>query len=107
MTASEAHSDADLRRLIRHQYRGEPVIDPNPSHKRAAAKTHKTAEWKMLYNRRTAIERLNGRLKAHRKLDSVRVRGLRKVRNHALQGAIVCQAQALATESSVQVRKVA
>ena len=61
----------------------------------------------MIYNRRVAIERLNGRLKDHRKLNTVRVRGSFKVRIHALLSIIVCQAQALATESRASVRKVA
>ena len=50
----------------------------------------------MLYNRRTSIERLNGRLKAFRKLNHVRVRGRLKVRVHAMLSVIVCQARALA-----------
>ena len=99
--------NAGLRRFIKRQYRAEPVIDPNPTHKKAVAKTPKTAERKMIYNRRTAVERLNGRLKAHRSLNSVRVRGRFKVRVHAMMSAIVCQAQVLATESCVQVRKAA
>lgn len=82
-------------------------IDPNPTHRKALAETVKTAEWKMIYNRRTAIERLNSRLKGHRRLDSVRVRGRGKVLVHALLAVIVCQAQAVATESRASVRKVA
>ena len=55
---------------ITYQYHSTPIIDPNPGHKGAYAKTEKMAEWKMLYNRRIASQRLNGRLKAHRRLDS-------------------------------------
>ena len=40
----------------------------------------------------TAIERLNGRLKGHRKLNSVRGRGIAKVKLHAMMAAVVCQA---------------
>ena len=61
----------------------------------------------MIYNRRVAVERLNGRLKAHRKLNAVRVRGRFKVRTHAMRSVIVCQAHALATGSRASVRKVA
>lgn len=101
------YSSDPLRRLIRRQYRAEPIIDPNPAHKKAYARTKKTPEWKALYRRRGAIERLNGRLKDHRKLDDVRVRGLMKVSLHAMMSTIVCQAQALATQSRICVRKVA
>ena len=85
----------------------DPVIDPNPSHKKAMARTIKTPEWKSIYNRRVSIERLNGRLKIHRRLDALHVRGRFKVRLHAMLSTIVCQAQALATGSRISVRKVA
>lgn len=101
------YSSDPLRRLIHRQYRAEPVIDPNPAHKKAYAKTVKTPEWKELYKRRGAIERVNGRLKGHRRLDSLRVRGRLKVTLHAMMSTIVFQAQALATDSRVSVRKVA
>ena len=77
----KGYSDAKLRRLIKHQYHAEPIIDPHPTHKKTVAKTDMTAEWKMIYNRRVAVERLNGRLKAHRRLNSLRVRGRLKVFN--------------------------
>lgn len=102
-----AYSDKKLRKVIKEQYWATPIIDLNPSHKRAVAKTPKTPEWRMIYNRRTAIESLNGRLKSHRKLNAVRVRGCMKVRNHVQLSTIVCQALALATESRDLVRKVA
>ena len=82
-------------------------IDRNPGHKRAVVRTAKTAELRMIYNRRVAIERLNRRLKDHRKLNHVRVRGSFKVRIHAMLSIIVCRAQALATDSAISVRKVA
>ena len=56
--ADAGYSSDPLRRHIRRQYRAEPVIDPNAGHK----------EWKAIYNRRTAVERLNGRLKDFYKL---------------------------------------
>jgi len=103
--ADAGYSSDPLRRLIRRQYRAEPIIDPNASHKKAFARTNKTPEWKEIYNKRTSIERLNGRLKAHRRLNSVRVRGRFKVRIHAMMSIIVCQAQALATGSRSCVRR--
>ena len=107
MICDAAYSAKHLIRTIRRQYRGQPIIDPNPMHKRIVRRTDKTATWKMIYNRRVAVERLNGRLKAHRKLNAVRVRGKFKVRTHAMMSVIVCQAQALATGSRASVRKVA
>ena len=101
------YSSDPLRRLIHRQYGAEPIIDPNPSHKKAYARTIKTPEWKALYNRRGSIERLNGRLKGHRKLDDVRVRGLMKVTLHAMLSIVTCQAWAIVTESRGCVRKVA
>ncbi len=44
---------------------------------------------------------------AFRRLNSVRVRGLRKVNVHVMLSIIVLQAQALATQSRMLVRKVA
>ena len=98
-------SDA-LRFHIKRQYKAEPVIDPNPAHKKASARTNKTPEWKAIYRRSVSIERLNGRLKCHRRLDMVNVRGIRKVGVHAMLSVIVCQALALATGSRNSVRKV-
>ncbi|MBI2867243.1 MAG: transposase [Chloroflexi bacterium] len=105
--ADKGYSSDHLRHIIRRQYRAQPIIDPNPANKRAFAREPKTAEWKVLYNRRTAIERLNGRLKDFRRLDSVRVRGAFKVRVHVMLSVVVLQAQALATGSLALVRKVA
>lgn len=103
----KGYSSDHIRKAIKLQYHAEPVIDPNAAHKKAVARTDKTEEWKAIYNRRSALERLNGRLKGFRKLDSVRVRGKMKVRVHAMMSIIVCQAQALATDSRASVRKVA
>lgn len=104
--ADAAYSADWLRRHIKRQYRAEPIIDPNPQHRKAFER-ERIPEWKGVYNRRTAVERLNARLKAHRRLNSLRVRGRFKVRIHALLATIVCQAQALATETRGCVRTVA
>lgn len=105
--ADAGYSSLPLWRLIKNQYRAEPIIDPNPTHKIIVARNEKTPEWKKIYSQRTSIERLNGRLKGFRKLNSVRVRGRFKVRIHAMMSIIVCQAQALATGTRNSVRKVA
>ena len=59
----------------------------------------------VLYNRRVAIERLNGRLKDHRDLNYVRHQGRFKVRIRTMLSIIVRQAQVLATETRASVRK--
>ena len=81
-----------------------PATDPSPGHKRASARTAKTAERKMVYNRRVAVERLDGRPKDHRDLNYVRHPGRFKVRIRTMLSIIACQAQALATESRASVR---
>ncbi len=49
-----AYSSAKIRDHLRRSYpRCEPIIDPNPSHKKAVAATPKTEEWKVIFNRRT------------------------------------------------------
>ena len=107
LMADPAYSSRHLNHTIRSQYWAQPVILPNAQHKTLLRKTDMTAEWKMLYNRRTSVERVLGRLQLHRKLDTIRVRGRFKVRIHAMMSTIVYQAQALATGSLVQVRKAA
>ncbi|MBI3743651.1 MAG: transposase [Chloroflexi bacterium] len=101
-----AYSSDKTRDHVRRCYpEAVAVIDPNPGHKRAMAAWN--AEAAVIYRRRTAIERVNSRLKAHRRLDSVRVRGLRKVAVHAMLSVMVLQAQALASGSRQSVRRVA
>lgn len=75
--------------------------------KKATRLTKKTKEWRAIYRRRASIERLNGRLKAHRRLNNVTVRGRFKVRVHSWLSIIVCQAHALVTGSRRSVRAVA
>ena len=90
---------------------GTTIILPNAQHKRLVATTKMTAEWKMIYNRRTSVdtsvERVTGRLKAHRRLDYILVRGRMKVRLHAMMSIVVMQAQALATGCRASVRRIA
>jgi transposase len=102
-TCSEFHPDyviADagycsdkFRRLIKRQYRAEPIIKVNKSHKKSLF--IETEEWKSLYNRRTAIERVNARLKCYRRLNNVTVRRKQKVTVHCFLSLIVVQAHAL------------
>lgn len=66
-----------------------------------------SSQWKRIYNQRTSVERVFGRLKGHRKLNMIRVRGLDKVTTHCLMSVLTMQAQAVATGSRALVRKVA
>lgn len=91
--ADAGYSSDKFKRLIKRQYRAEPIIKVNPAHKKALF--HETDEWKSLYNRRTAIERVFGRLKCYRRLNNVTVRRIQKVTVHCFLSLIVVQAQAL------------
>ena len=104
--ADAGYSSEEFRRLIRRQYLGVPIIKTNPAHKKAFKRYTETDLWQFIYNRRTCTERLFSRLKGHRKLNSIRVRGLRKVRLHCLMSVLVLQAQALATGSISLARSV-
>jgi hypothetical protein len=105
--ADAGYSSEEFRRLVRRQYSAEPIIKPNPAHKKAVRAYPETAEFQRLYSLCNRAERVFSRLKGHRKLNSIRVRGIRKVTVHCLTSVIVLQAQALATGSRVLVRGVA
>ncbi len=100
VAADAGYSSKDLRHVIRRQYKALPVVMPNKGHRKAVAATVQTPEWKRAYRMRTGIERLFGRLKSHRRLDSVTVRGRYKVTVHSLLPMIVAQAWALAVPES-------
>ena len=88
------YASEELRRIIKRQWRAQPIIK--------AAKTHKkrileeTPDWQEIFNRRTAVERVFGRMKNHRRLNNVTVRRKRKITVHSLLPIIVTQATALA-----------
>lgn len=105
--ADSGYSSEKFRRLIRRQYRAIPIIKTNPAHKKATESYPETPHWQFIYNRRGSTERLFSRLKGHRKLNSIRVRGIRKVSLHCLMSVIVFQAQFLALRSGGFMRKVA
>ncbi len=104
--ADAGYSSEEFRQFIKRQYRAEPLVKTNASHKKAIQLYPETPEWKKIYNRRVSVEHVFGRLKEHRKLNSVRVRGLRKVEVHCFMSVIVLQAQAMATSSRGLMRKV-
>jgi transposase len=104
--ADAGYSSEALRHLVRRQYRGIPIIKTNPMHRRAVQAYPEDAEWQLVFDRRTSVERVFARLKAHRKLNSLRVRGVNKVRVHCLLSVVVLQAHALASGRCASVRRV-
>ena len=94
------YSSKKLRFVIKHQYRAEPIIKVNPTHKKALFP--ETKEWRTIYSRRSSIERIFGRLKGYRRLNNITVRRLRKVTVHCFLSLIVIQAQALHSATSNQ-----
>ncbi len=103
--ADAGYCSEALRRQIRRQFKSIPIIKTNAGHKRAVEKYPEDAEWQGIFSRRTSIERVNARLKGHRKLNSLRVRGIRKVRVHCLLSLIALQTQVLATRRRAAVRR--
>lgn len=88
------YSSNELRRLIKRQYRAQPVIRAPKTHKKWL--DEETPEWQLIFNCRTAVERVFGRMKNHRRLNNIAVRCRRKVTIHSLLPVIVIQAMALA-----------
>jgi len=88
------YTSEELRRAIKRQWRAQPIIRAPKSHKRRLPE--ETAEWQTIFNRRTAVERVFGRMKNHRRLNNITVRRRRKVTVHSLIPVIVTQAVALA-----------
>ena len=92
--ADKGYSGQSLVTLIHRQYRSTPIIDLNKSHLRLARRSPKTrtpTEFVALYRQRTAVERVFSRLKGQRSLNSIRVRGLRKVVVHCYLALIAMQ----------------
>lgn len=102
--ADAGYSSEKLRRLIKRQYRAKPIIKVNKTHKKALFV--ESDEWKAIYSRRTAIERVNSRLKCYRRLNNVTVRRIQKVTVHCFLALIVVQAQALYNALNNQVESV-
>jgi IS5 family transposase len=56
-----------------------------------------TSNWKLLYNKRTGVERCFGRLKEHLGLETgLNVRGIKKVKTHAYLSVITMIASVIA-----------
>jgi transposase len=89
-----AYSSTHLRRVIKQQWKAEPIIKA-PKHRKKWL-GEETPEWRLIFNRRTAVERVFSRMKNHRRLNNITVRRRRKVTVHSLLPVIVTQAVALA-----------
>jgi len=88
------YTSEKLRRVIKRQWRAEPIIKAQKPHKKRIVE--ETAEWQAVFNRRTAVERVFGRMKNHRRLNNITVRRRHKVTVHSLLPVIVMQGMALA-----------
>lgn len=90
--ADQGYSGKELFGLIRYQYKAEPIIQVNKTHKRLASKENQwSPEWTALYKQRQAVEHVFSRLKGQRSLNHIRVRGLRKVTAHFYLALIALQ----------------
>jgi transposase len=87
------YSSRELRMKIRWQFNARPIIK---AHKNYRCVEDETPEWQLIFNRRTAVERVFARMKNHRRLNNITVRLRRKVTVHSLIPVIVTQAMALA-----------
>ncbi len=86
---------------IRRRYCSKPVIKPHPRHHLLRETMHRAVpNWEEIYDRRGAVERLFGRLKLHRRLNNITVRGLRRVEAHCYVPMIVMNAMALAMQET-------
>jgi transposase len=92
--ADAGYSSSQLVRLMRRQYKSEPVIQTNRSHRKLMLTRgvwENTLTWKTLYAQRQAVERAFSRLKGLRSLNHITVRGLRKVTLHCYLSLIAMQ----------------
>jgi transposase len=87
------YASHQLRKVCRKQFHAEPIVK---SRKTDRSITDETPEWQLIYDRRTAVERVFSRMKTQRRLNHITVRRRRKVTVHSLIPVIVTQATALA-----------
>ena len=66
-----------------------------------------SSEWKIQYNKRTSVERLNSRLKVSLNVDNVRSKGIKKAKVHVLLNCISLIAGTIALNSSKKLKNVA
>jgi IS5 family transposase len=70
-------------------------LRPNWEYRQLGAIPRGSEEWNTLYDKRTSVERVNSRLKEHRRLNSHCHRGLDKVRIHSLMSVLALVVTAL------------
>ena len=93
MICDAGYSSAKLRRNLRWQYHAQPIIKAKKTDKWVV---EETPEWKVIYDRRVAVEWCFSRMKTQRRLNNITVRRRLKVTIHSLIPMIVTQAMALA-----------
>lgn len=83
------------------------IINPGHDYRRFGYHIPRTSpQWKELYNKRSAVERVFSRLKDKRRLDSHCLRGFKKISLHCTLSILVMQAMALAKAQAGQLREV-
>jgi hypothetical protein len=75
-------------------------VRPNWELRKLCPIPRNSEEWNMIYAKRTAVERVNSKLKEHRRLNSHCHRGLAKVRLHCLMSVLSLVITALAEASA-------
>jgi transposase len=88
------YTSEKVRKAIKKHFGAKPIIKATKAQKKLLPQ--ETEEWQLIFNRRTAIERVFGRMKTQRRLNNITVRKKRKVTIHSLIPVIVTQAMALA-----------
>jgi RsiW-degrading membrane proteinase PrsW (M82 family) len=84
-------SSEHLRKQIKSQYHSIPIIDLNPTHKKAVSAAKTTLGFAVLRKQRQAVERAYSRLKGQRSLNSITTRGWRKITVHCYLSLIAMQ----------------
>ncbi len=88
-----AYTSEELRRAIKRQWSAQAIIKAPKTHKKRIGE--ETPEWQLIFNRRTAVERVFSRMKTQRRLNNITVRRRKRVTVHSLIPVIVTQAMAL------------
>ncbi len=95
--ADRGYSSSALVHLIHRQYRAEPLIQVNPSHKKLMARWEEkmTPNLRAILPLRQSVERVFSRLKGQRSLNHITVRRKFKVTAHCYLALIAMQGLAI------------
>jgi IS5 family transposase len=99
LMADAGYTGLKLERLLDRQFGITPIIPTNAGHKHRHAKAapiEASSGWKALFKQRTAVERVNSRLKGQHALNSIRVRRRAKVSAHCFLALVALQTVATA-----------